>query len=125
MYFNSRFDLPEELQRLVFKGKQLKDDHTLFDYGVNLNDVIQVWKKTPLADQTNYEAESEKEAEKGPAAGKEELEKTNRVVEEEAESELFKVGDLVDIFDTDGQPTPPAPRSPVRKATPWWLAATA
>ena len=53
MYFNSRFDLPEELQRLVFKGKQLKDDHTLFDYGVNLNDVIQVWKKTPLADKTN------------------------------------------------------------------------
>ena len=63
MYFNSRFDLPEELQRLVFKGKQLKDDHTLFDYGVNLNDVIQVWKKTPLADETNYESESEKKAE--------------------------------------------------------------
>ena len=101
MYFNSRFDLPEELQRLVFKGKQLKDDHTLFDYGVNLNDVIQVWKKAPLADQTNYEAKADTEKEENFAAEKEEPKNSNKIVEEEAESELFKVGDIVDILDTD------------------------
>ena len=30
-----RFDLDQKLQRLIFKGKQLEDDHTLFNYSVN------------------------------------------------------------------------------------------
>ena len=55
-----------------------------------MNAVILIWKKTPLTDQTNYEGQPEKEAEKSPAAAKEEV-----------ESELFQFGDLVDILDTD------------------------
>ena len=100
-WFVLRFDLAQNLQRLIFKGKQLHNDHNLFDYGVNMNDVIQVWKKAPLADQTNYEAKADTEKAENSAAEKEEPKNSNKIVEEEAESELFKVGDIVDILDTD------------------------
>ena len=36
------FDIKKGKQRLFFRGKQLEDDATLFDYGINLNNVIQV-----------------------------------------------------------------------------------
>lgn len=36
------FDAPPHLQRLFYRGKQLEDDHTLFEYDVNLNDIVQV-----------------------------------------------------------------------------------
>ena len=73
---NLRFDLDQKHQRLIFKGKQLEDDHTLFDYGVNMNDVIQVWRRAVLADQTNCgeQLEPEKEKEKKSADEKDEEE---------------------------------------------------
>ena len=54
-----------------------------------------------MADQTNYKPEPVGEEKENSATDKEEPEKTNRIIEEAAESELFKVGDLVDILDTD------------------------
>ena len=66
-----------------------------------MNDIIQVWRRAPLADQTNCTEKPDKEEEENSTAEKEEPEKANKVVVEEAESELFKVGDLVDILDTD------------------------
>ena len=69
-----------------------------------MNDVIQVWKKAPLAEHTNYEDKLEAEKEKNSAAEKEEPKSSNKILEEEAKSELFKVGDLVDILDTEEGP---------------------
>ncbi|XP_078657460.1 E3 ubiquitin-protein ligase UHRF1-like [Branchiostoma floridae x Branchiostoma belcheri] len=35
-------DSPPERQRLFYRGKQLEDGHTLFDYSVGLNEIIQL-----------------------------------------------------------------------------------
>ncbi|XP_032068857.1 E3 ubiquitin-protein ligase UHRF2 isoform X2 [Thamnophis elegans] len=36
------FRVSPELQRLFYRGKQLEDGHTLFDYNVGLNDIVQL-----------------------------------------------------------------------------------
>ena len=41
-------DLP--CQRLFFRGKQLENESTLFDYSINVNDVIQLMIRQPLAE---------------------------------------------------------------------------
>ena len=41
-------DLP--CQRLFFRGKQLENEQTLFDYSINVNDVIQLMIRQPLAE---------------------------------------------------------------------------
>ena len=72
IYVNFRFHLAENLQGLIFNGKELHNDHSLFDYGVNMNDVIQVWKKAHLAEQTDYVEKADTEKEKNSVAEKEE-----------------------------------------------------
>ena len=41
-------DLP--CQRLFFRGKQLENEQTLFDYSINVNDVIQLMIRQPLVE---------------------------------------------------------------------------
>ena len=41
------FEVPPERQRLFFRGKQLEDEHSLFDYDVGLNDLIQILIRPP------------------------------------------------------------------------------
>ncbi|XP_028911469.1 E3 ubiquitin-protein ligase UHRF2 isoform X2 [Ornithorhynchus anatinus] len=36
------FDVSPDRQRLFYRGKQLEDGHTLFDYNVGLNDIVQL-----------------------------------------------------------------------------------
>ncbi|XP_056377880.1 E3 ubiquitin-protein ligase UHRF2 [Hyla sarda] len=36
------FNVPPDRQRLFYRGKQLEDGHTLFDYNVGLNDIVQL-----------------------------------------------------------------------------------
>ena len=36
------FDAPVESQKLFYRGKILVDEHTLFDYNVGLNEIIQI-----------------------------------------------------------------------------------
>ena len=44
-----RFHVNHEHQRLIFRGKQLSEDNTLFEADVDLNSVIQLWEvKAPL-----------------------------------------------------------------------------
>ena len=43
--------LSRQVSEAVLKGKFLTNNETLFDYSVNLNDMIQLWKREPLADQ--------------------------------------------------------------------------
>ncbi|XP_037089793.1 E3 ubiquitin-protein ligase UHRF1-like [Pollicipes pollicipes] len=42
-------DVAPECQRLFFRGKQMEDGHTMFEYDVNVNDVIQLMVRQPLA----------------------------------------------------------------------------
>ncbi|XP_054716730.1 E3 ubiquitin-protein ligase UHRF1-like [Uloborus diversus] len=37
-----KFSAPVSRQRLFYRGKQLEDGHTLFDYDVGLNDIVQI-----------------------------------------------------------------------------------
>ena len=90
-----RFDVEENLQRLVFKGKLMNNSNTLFDYGVNLNDVIQLWRKEPLADADETAAQ-DKDQDKSAADVKEAIN-----VVEDADSDFFQLGDIVDILDTE------------------------
>lgn len=36
------FDVEPERQRLFYRGKQMEDGHTIFDYNVGLNDIVQL-----------------------------------------------------------------------------------
>ena len=42
IYLNTDLCVEEDLQRLLFKGHSMRDEDTLFDYGVDMNDVIQL-----------------------------------------------------------------------------------
>ncbi|CAN8019045.1 unnamed protein product, partial [Ixodes persulcatus] len=42
------FQVDTPLQRLFYRGKQLEDGYTLFDYDVGLNDIIQLLARQAL-----------------------------------------------------------------------------
>ena len=97
-------------QRLIYKGKQLNNENSLFDYSVNLNEVIQLWKMAPPPpdkDKETDKSEDNSEDEKDSEEIEPEPEKTKKcvVIEERTESEYYKCGDIVDIRDTDDSDT--------------------
>uniref|UniRef100_A0A8C4Y4S3 RING-type E3 ubiquitin transferase n=1 Tax=Gopherus evgoodei TaxID=1825980 RepID=A0A8C4Y4S3_9SAUR len=55
------FRVSPERQRLFYRGKQLEDGHTLFDYNVGLNDIVQLLIRTdsdtPATSLTNKDGE--------------------------------------------------------------------
>nr|XP_048707734.1 E3 ubiquitin-protein ligase UHRF2 isoform X4 [Caretta caretta] len=55
------FRVSPERQRLFYRGKQLEDGHTLFDYNVGLNDIVQLLIRTesdaPTSSLTNKDGE--------------------------------------------------------------------
>ncbi|XP_043917019.1 E3 ubiquitin-protein ligase UHRF2 [Protopterus annectens] len=44
------FNVSPDKQRLFYRGKQLEDGHTLFDYNVGLNDIVQLLVRSPSVD---------------------------------------------------------------------------
>ncbi|XP_046411675.1 E3 ubiquitin-protein ligase UHRF1-like [Neodiprion virginianus] len=83
-----------EYQRLFYRGKQLENGYKLFDYNVNLNDVIQLMVKA-VADESSEEKSTDSYSENENTDDKEEIE-DNAV---EAESRYYKVGDSIDCMD--------------------------
>merc|ERR1712106_612761 len=62
-----------ERQRLFYRGKQMEDGHSMFDYNININDVIQLMVKQVLAEiSTNTQS---KEA--SPNKSKSDVDKKN------------------------------------------------
>ena len=117
-------DLPS--QRLFFRGKQLENEQTLFDYSINVNDVIQLMIRQPLAEtQSNnmpiterfsYTANSNKNIvfmvrlvkdALDNVEKEEEGEELKKVIVEEASSNYFLVGDAVDVMDNDPDSSTP------------------
>lgn len=45
-----QFDVETALQRLFYRGKQLEDGYTLFDYDVGLNDTIQLLARAAISE---------------------------------------------------------------------------
>lgn len=99
----TKMDVEPIQQRLLFGGKQLEDDHTMFDYNLKINDIIQLMVRQPLGElQTNnLPPTPSEEASKSSSPGTPVEEEKEKVVVTEAESEFFKIGDLIDIRDTD------------------------
>ncbi|XP_033117513.1 E3 ubiquitin-protein ligase UHRF1-like [Anneissia japonica] len=60
-----KFDAPPDRQRLFFRGKQLVDGHSLFDYHVGLNEIVQIMVRSvppPCAVEDKSEEESKPES---------------------------------------------------------------
>ena len=118
-------DLPS--QRLFFRGKQLENEQTLFDYSINVNDVIQLMIRQPLVEtQSNNIPITErlsytkissdnimfmfrlvKEALDNVEKEKEGEEEVKKMIVEEASSNYFLVGDAVDVMDNDPDSSTP------------------
>jgi len=99
-----KMNVEPKMQRFFFQGKQLEDDYSLFDYNVQVNDIIQLMVRQPLGesqvDNLPSKEESNKKDNKMKEEKEEEEEKVIPVVTE-AESEVFKKDEHVDVKDNN------------------------
>ncbi|XP_014477333.1 PREDICTED: E3 ubiquitin-protein ligase UHRF1 [Dinoponera quadriceps] len=91
-------------QRLFFRGKQLENGYKLYDYNVNLNDVIQLMVKIRLDDTenkaTSSNGDSTEESENiGKSVEEDKVEEDTELIE--AESLYYKIGDAIDCLDQE------------------------
>ncbi|XP_071852986.1 E3 ubiquitin-protein ligase UHRF1-like isoform X2 [Apostichopus japonicus] len=111
------FDAPLEHQRLYFRGKQLEKSHTLFDYDVGLNNIIQLMVRKAVVepetqstatDVTNGKADSgfasdgsDTEQTLPATVAKEEEEETERkdAPSTSGPQGAYKIGDVIDAMD--------------------------
>uniref|UniRef100_A0A0B7A0A8 RING-type E3 ubiquitin transferase n=1 Tax=Arion vulgaris TaxID=1028688 RepID=A0A0B7A0A8_9EUPU len=102
------FEADVNQQRLFFRGKQMEDGHTLFDYDVGLNDLIQILIKKNLP-QTVSTIE-DKLTKSNTADDGSTSDKENKEPSLEAESptadhldrltdSVYKIGDIIDARD--------------------------
>ncbi|XP_025095806.1 E3 ubiquitin-protein ligase UHRF1-like isoform X2 [Pomacea canaliculata] len=110
------FDAQPSEQRLFYRGKQLEDGHTLFDYDVGLNDLIQLMIRikasepicastsaaSPSTGESSDESNSSDKENKEPARDLEakQLSSSPSWYEStEDQGSLYKVGDIIDARD--------------------------
>nr|XP_015840552.1 PREDICTED: E3 ubiquitin-protein ligase UHRF1 isoform X2 [Tribolium castaneum] len=74
-------------QKLYYRGKQLIEGHTIADYDIKLNDVIQLLVKVDT-EQEKTEKETTKETKKTESDIK-------------AKSRYYEIGDKIDVIDSD------------------------
>uniref|UniRef100_A0A1I8GXN3 Ubiquitin-like domain-containing protein n=1 Tax=Macrostomum lignano TaxID=282301 RepID=A0A1I8GXN3_9PLAT len=91
----ARPDAAVDRQRLFFRGKLLVDEHTLFEYGVQINDVIQLMlaAQQPVAGGDSENSDEARDAE--PADSSEEFKHD----EDCLAGSLYEPGDRVDVRD--------------------------
>jgi len=103
-----KMNVKPEQQRLFYQGKQLDNEHTLYDYNIKVNDVIQLMVRQVLGEsQTENLPKSPKKSnkdtdqspEKEVKGEPEKKPKEPTVIE--VESDYYKVGDKVDILDLE------------------------
>ncbi|XP_041041881.1 E3 ubiquitin-protein ligase UHRF1-like isoform X1 [Carcharodon carcharias] len=110
------FNVDPECQRLFYRGKQLEDGHSLFDYNVGLNDIIQLLIRQP-ASSTVKKKENEVElsdSDSGCSSSQSECDKTSSSAESNKKNRpgtstrsflidpgfgLYKINELVDARD--------------------------
>lgn len=113
------FHVEPGLQRLFYRGKQMEDGHTLFDYDVRLNDTIQLLVRQSLVLPSSQERDSElSDTDSGCCLGQSESDKSSTHGEaateadckagladedmwDETEQGLYKVNEYVDARDTN------------------------
>ncbi|XP_050448065.1 E3 ubiquitin-protein ligase UHRF1-like [Cataglyphis hispanica] len=84
-----------DMQRLFFRGKQLENGYKLYDYNINLNDVIQLMIKIKI-DNTQNKATSSNDSD---VKNKRKISENKEEELVEAESLYYKVGDAIDCLD--------------------------
>uniref|UniRef100_A0AAU7J938 RING-type E3 ubiquitin transferase n=1 Tax=Locusta migratoria TaxID=7004 RepID=A0AAU7J938_LOCMI len=84
------FQVEPAKQRLIYRGKQLEDEYKLFDYGVQMNEVLQL-----IVKQNVIQKEEVKEVEEAPLSVEKRLKNLPKI----SESKHFKVGEYVDFVD--------------------------
>lgn len=115
------FGVEPQRQRLFYRGKQMEDGHSLFDYSVGLNDIVQllVRQSPALLPAASKDKDSELwDSDSGCGSGPSESDKSSHNGEGALELEaqpstaaephwtdpgfgLYKINDLVDARDTD------------------------
>lgn len=81
-------DVKPDRQRLFYRGKQLEDGYNVFDYNINLNDVVMLMvKPDPSLLQSSTSTAETKDVEKPSTSN------------EKVESKYYKVGDLIEAID--------------------------
>ncbi|KAM4809973.1 E3 ubiquitin-protein ligase UHRF1 [Rhinophrynus dorsalis] len=75
MRINESFGVEMEKQRLFYRGKQMEDGHTLFDYSVGLNDIVQLLVRQVPVSISIKEKECESDTDSGCGSGQSDLEK--------------------------------------------------
>ncbi|XP_072268962.1 E3 ubiquitin-protein ligase UHRF1-like [Pyxicephalus adspersus] len=89
------FEVELERQRLFYRGKQMEDGHTLFDYSVGLNDIVQLLiKQIPVSVPVAEEEDKNEEAMMAEIEPEDEPLST-----EHTELALYKPEQLVDARD--------------------------
>ncbi|XP_029175754.1 E3 ubiquitin-protein ligase UHRF1-like [Nylanderia fulva] len=83
-----------DMQRLFFRGKQLENGYKLYDYDINLNDVIQLMIKIKFDDTENKISDNS-------IKEKRELNEDKEEGLVQAESLYYKVGDAIDCLDEE------------------------
>ncbi|KAF8774763.1 E3 ubiquitin-protein ligase UHRF1 like protein [Argiope bruennichi] len=96
-----KFDAPVTRQRLFYRGKQLEDGHTLYDYDVGLDDTVQIMIKTVDIDMGKTTSPSKQSINLIDKVDKENNRDAllNSKLENQISSQYFKIGDLVDAKD--------------------------
>uniref|UniRef100_A0A8C5FZZ2 E3 ubiquitin-protein ligase UHRF n=1 Tax=Gouania willdenowi TaxID=441366 RepID=A0A8C5FZZ2_GOUWI len=93
------FNVEPERQRLFYRGKQMEDGHTIFDYNVGLNDIVQLLVRQKTQDVKRKEKEAElSDSDSGCGSTQSESDKnsTHGEVEAQAAGTSAQTGELVD-----------------------------
>ncbi|XP_076055411.1 E3 ubiquitin-protein ligase UHRF1-like [Oratosquilla oratoria] len=96
-----KFQVEPDRQRLFYRGKQMENGHSLFDYNINVNDVIQLMiKAQPQGSNTKvmHPKKSVKETKVRSNSDKENVQ-SNSQTKDERTSAFYHIGDLVDAKD--------------------------
>ncbi|XP_018413106.1 PREDICTED: E3 ubiquitin-protein ligase UHRF1-like isoform X2 [Nanorana parkeri] len=94
------FGVELERQRLFYRGKQMEDGHTLFDYSVNLNDIVQLMvRQVPVCVSPVTEEKDEVPEEQEEEAKMTEIEPEEEQELPSTELALYKADQLVDARD--------------------------
>uniref|UniRef100_A0A8C5DBT4 E3 ubiquitin-protein ligase UHRF n=1 Tax=Gouania willdenowi TaxID=441366 RepID=A0A8C5DBT4_GOUWI len=104
------FNVEPERQRLFYRGKQMEDGHTIFDYNVGLNDIVQLLVRQKTQDVKRKEKEAElSDSDSGCGSTQSESDKNSTHGEVEAQAAgtsliemsfvCLKINELVDARD--------------------------
>ncbi|XP_051977679.1 E3 ubiquitin-protein ligase UHRF1-like [Xyrauchen texanus] len=96
------FNVEPDRQRLFYRGKQMEDSHTLFDYNVGLNDIVQllVRQSAPSAPLAKEKEAELSDSDSGCGSAQSESDKCSTHSESEAQSAGTAVQtDTADLVD--------------------------